>query len=40
MTGESLAIMTLLLAGGFMGVGLMVFAGACYVMYLILTPDD
>lgn len=40
MTGAELATLILLFAGGFMGVGLMVLAGACYVMYLVLTPDD
>lgn len=35
-----LATLILLFAGGCMGVGLMVLAGACYVMYLVLTPDD
>jgi hypothetical protein len=39
MTTE-LATLTILLAGGFMGAGLMILFGACYVVYLLLTLDE
>ena len=40
MTSVTVAIFTILLAGVLMGTGLLLFAGAAYVFWLLLTPDD
>jgi len=40
MTTATVAIFTILTAGVLMGAGLLLLAGAAYVCWLLLTPDD
>ena len=40
MTTVTVAVFTLLTAGVLMGTGLFLFAGAAYICWLLLTPDD
>ena len=40
MTAATVAIFTLLLSGVLMGTGLFLLAGAAYICWLLLTPDD
>ncbi len=40
MTTATVAIFTILTAGVLMGAGLFLFAGAAYICWLLLTPDD